>query len=273
MQAVQRFFSWWSGTFKKQGHRGKVALGCSSLIILCCICSVPIAVLSPAKSTPEVTKTTVAEIAPIPVSELVLPTETKAAGFTPTETTLAAISPTETIIPTIAPSDTPAPTPTETIIPTIVPSDTPAPTPTEKVSALLPGLTPADVTENLKQGGFTCSSVEQGELYYIRTCTIETVSNLVRVDIFGRELFSVDFIDSSVIQYSNVDNRLPPLFLGFIATMPYDGAVQQEARKWVETTLPTIKKQGDIAEKVFAGVTYRLKGIPTFITLEMGDLP
>jgi hypothetical protein len=58
-----------------------------------------------------------------------------------------------------------------------------------------------------------------------------------------------------------------------MATMPYDGAVQQEARSWVESTVPTIQKQGDMAEKVFAGVTYRLKGISTAITLEMGDLP
>ena len=62
-------------------------------------------------------------------------------------------------------------------------------------------------------------------------------------------------------------------FLGFMATSPYDGALQQEARDWVKSTLPTLKGQGDVREKVFAGVNYRLYGLPTAITLEMGDLP
>jgi len=255
MQAVQRFFSWWSGTFKKQGVVGKVAFGCFSLFMLCCLCSVPIGLLNPSKSTPEVTKTIVVEVSPSPISESAIPTETKAAEVVPTETTVAAVSPTETIIPTIAPSNSPAPTPTE------------------KISAFLPGLKPADVTVNLEQRGFTCSSVEQGQLYYTRVCNKDTADYSLHVEIYGRELFSVDFIDSTVLQYATPDNGFAASFLGFMATMPYDGAVQDESRGWVETTLPTLKGQGDVREKVFAGVTYRLFGIPTAITLEMGNLP
>jgi hypothetical protein len=255
MQAVQRFFSWWSGTFKKQGIVGKVAFGCFSLFMLCCLCSVPIGLLNPSKSTPEVTKTVVVEVSPSPISESAIPTETKAAEVVSTETTVAAVSPTETIIPTIAPSNTPAPTPTE------------------KISAFLPGLKPADVTVNLEQRGFTCSSVEQGQLYYTRVCNKDTADYSLHVEIYGRELFSVDFIDSTVLQYATPDNGFAASFLGFMATMPYDGAVQDESRSWVETTLPTLKGQGDVREKVFAGVTYRLFGIPTAITLEMGNLP
>ena len=58
-----------------------------------------------------------------------------------------------------------------------------------------------------------------------------------------------------------------------MATMPYDGAVQEEARNWVETTLPNLTGQGDVREKVFAGVKYSLYGIPTAFHLVMGDLP
>jgi hypothetical protein len=213
--------------------------------MLCCLCSVPIGLLNPSKSTPEVTKTVVVEVSPSPISESAIPTEA----------TVAAVSPTETIIPIIAPSNTPAPTPTE------------------KISAFLPGLKPADVTVNLEQRGFTCSSVEQGQLYYVRTCNKDTVGYSLHVEIYGRELFSVDFIDSTVLQYATPDIDFAASFLGFMATMPYDGAVQDESRSWVETTLPTLKGQGDVREKVFAGVTYRLFGIPTAITLEMGNLP
>lgn len=227
MQAVQRFFSWWSGTFKKQGVVGKVAFGCFSLFMLCCLCSVPIGLLNSSKSTPEVTKTVVVEVSPSPISESVIPTET----------TVVAVSP------------------------------------TEKITAFLPGLKPADVTVNLEQHGFTCSSVEQGQLYYVRTCNKDTADYSLHVEIYGREVFSVDFIDSTVLQYATPDNDFAASFLGFMATMPYDGAVQDESRSWVETTLPTLKGQGDVREKVFADVTYRLFGIPTAITLEMGNLP
>jgi hypothetical protein len=44
MQIIQRFFSWYSDTFRKQKMVGKVGIGCVSLLILCCLCSVPIAI-------------------------------------------------------------------------------------------------------------------------------------------------------------------------------------------------------------------------------------
>lgn len=250
MQTIRQFPSW----FSKQKFSGKVAIGCAGLFMLCCLCSVPMAILNPSTSTPEITKTAVVEVSSSPVSESAIPTETTTAEVVPTETTVATVLPTETIIPTIAPSNTPAPTPTE------------------KVTALLPGLKPADVTVNLEERGFTCGSVEQGQLYYTRVCNKDTVDYSLHVEIYGRELFSVDFIDSTISQYTP-DYELAASFLGFMATMPFDGALQEESRIWVEATVPTIKGQGDMEEKVFADVTYRLKGIPTFMTLEMGDLP
>lgn len=162
---------------------------------------------------------------------------------------------------------------TDTTVVAVAPSNTPQPTATEEVKALLPGLMPADVTVNLEQRGFTCGNVEQGHLYYTRTCTKDTVDYSLRVDIYGREAFSIDLIESSALQFTNPDKAFAASFLGFIATMPYDGAVQEEARNWVETTLPALGGQGDVREKVFAGVNYRLYGISTAFTLEMGDLP
>lgn len=244
MQTVQRFFSWWSSKFKKQSIIGKIILGCSSLFVLCCLCSIPIAILSPSTPTPEVTRTSVVEI------------PTRQAGETsdPTETLIAAIIQTETSIPTIAPTNMLEPTST-------------------KVTGSLPGLMPADVKINLEQRGFTCGSVEQGQNVYIWSCKQETALYTLRVDIYSRTLFTVDLIDSGAIQYGTPDIELAKSFLGFMATMPYDRAVQKEARTWVENTIPTLKGQGDVREKVFAGVNYRLFGIPTAFTLEMGDLP
>jgi hypothetical protein len=162
---------------------------------------------------------------------------------------------------------------TETIIPTVAESTTPRPIQTEKISGLLPGLIPADVTLNLEDRGFSCGSVEKNQLYYVRTCKRDASEFSFRVDIYGRELFSVDMIESVAVQFRITGVQLATPFLAFMATMPYDGALQQEARTWVETVLPTLKGEGDVREKVFAGVTYRLYGPPTAITLEMGNLP
>ena len=265
MRVIQQFFTWLSGTFKKQNRTGKIAMGCISLFMLCCICSVPIALLSPSNSTAETTKNIVEEVVPSPTVEPLIPTGTKVVKMEPSATHEVVIIPTETFAPTLAP--------TETFVPTTAPSNTPVSTATAETVALLPGLMPADVTVNLEQRGFTCGSPEHGELYYLRTCTQDSIDYSLYVEIYGREPFSVDMIDSSALQFANPTTEFAAEFLGFMATMPYDGAVQQEARNWVETTVPLLKGQGDIREKTFSGVTYRLFGIPTAYTLEMGDLP
>lgn len=202
---------------------------------------------------------------------------------------LSTVTPTTVVTPIPGPTDTPTPAPTPTPIdtpilsPTITSSpvaqsiatatDIPEATPTERVTRSLPGLMPADVTGNLEQRGFTCSSAEQGQLYYTRTCKQDSAAYSLHVDIYGQSFLSVDLIESVALQFANPDNELAASFLGFMATMPYDGALPKEARSWVETTIPTLKGQGDVREKVFAGVKYSLYGPPTAISLEMGDLP
>lgn len=248
MQTLQQFPSW----FAKQKLSSKVAIGCVGFIVLCCMCSALAVILSPPSPSPDVTRTPIAGI----VATTTVPTKAK------TE-----ISPTETI------ETTKSVAPTKTDVPTTVPSSTPKPTATQEPAALLPGLMPADVTVNLEQRGFACGSVEQGQMYYVRTCDKNTAEYSLHVEIYGRKPFSVDFIESTVLQFGTPNDDFAASFLGFMATMPYDGAVQQEARDWVESTLPTLKGQGDVREKEFAGVAYRLYGIPTAFTLEMGDLP
>ena len=98
MQTIRQFPSW----FTKQKFSGKVAIGCAGLFMLCCLCSVPMAILNPSTPTPEITKTVVVEVSSSPISESAIPTET----------VVEVVLPTETIIPTIAPSNTLAPTPT-----------------------------------------------------------------------------------------------------------------------------------------------------------------
>ena len=249
MQTIQQIPPW----FAKQKLGSKVAIGCVGFLVLCCMCSFLAAILSPPLSSSDATRTAVVGIG--------------TATTVPTKAKLTEILPSETI------EITKSVTPTETDVPTMSPSSTPKPTATQEPVALLPGLMPADVTVNLEQRGFACSTVEQEQLYYVRTCDKNTAGYSLHVEIYGREPFSVDFIESTVLQFGTPDIDFAASFLGFMATMPYDGAVQQEARDWVESTLLTLKGQGDVREKEFAGVIYRLFGIPTAFTLEMGDLP
>jgi hypothetical protein len=60
MKTINRFFLWWKETFRKQGCFGKVILVISSLLIILCLCSIPIVILSsksPAPATTEIAST------------------------------------------------------------------------------------------------------------------------------------------------------------------------------------------------------------------------
>lgn len=120
MQIVRQFPSW----LAKQKLSGKLAIGCAGFFMLCCVCSVPVAILRPSTPTPKPENTSIAEIASTPTVEVISsPTVTETATPTntpqvvPTETVVATFSPTETITPTIAPSNTPVPTPTLQLTP------------------------------------------------------------------------------------------------------------------------------------------------------------
>jgi hypothetical protein len=77
-----------------------------------------------------------------------------------------------------------------------------------------------------------------------------------------------------VRQNGNPDNKVATELLSFVATLPYDGASPEDARQWVENTIPTLSaKPDDAQEAVFGGVKFVLSGPPTALTLEMGELP
>lgn len=47
MKYLQSLFGWWSTNFKKQKPMGKLVFGCLSLFVFLCLCSVPVAILTP----------------------------------------------------------------------------------------------------------------------------------------------------------------------------------------------------------------------------------
>jgi len=163
---------------------------------------------------------------------------------------------------------------TFTAVPTVIPetsAPTVAPTQNSGIIGRLPGLSPVNVTVSLEKAEFTCTAVKKVTAYYERICTKGVPPNVFQVVISGREPFIVDFIETSVLQSTNPDNKVAIQLMGLMATMLYDGAVPEDARAWVESTIPALS--GEAQEMVFGGVKYVLYGPPTALTLEMGALP
>jgi hypothetical protein len=167
---------------------------------------------------------------------------------------------------TAAPAN--SPTPSTALTPTL------ASTPNSKVTGQLPGLSAVNVTVKLEGQEFTCTQVKKVAGHYERTCLKGLPStNLFQVVISGSEPFVVDFIRTSVRQNENPDNKIATEFLSFVATLPYDGATPDDARAWVESTIPTLSGQPDDAkETMFGAVKYVLSGPPKVLVLEMGEL-
>lgn len=149
------------------------------------------------------------------------------------------------------------------------------PPPDTKATGQLPGLSPRNVTVRLEEEQFTCTAVKKGTVYYERTCSRGVPGvQVFHVVISGREPFVVDLIEASILQYENPDPEIATSILGLITAIPYDGATPEDARSWVEHTIPALSGDpGDVQEKVFGGVKFALYGPPTKLTLEIGELP
>jgi hypothetical protein len=156
----------------------------------------------------------------------------------------------------------------ETAVPTLLQTQTPEGT------GALAGLSPVNVTLNLEQQNFTCTAVKKVTAHYERTRTKGTSSTyLFQVVISGRESFTVDFIETTILQYAKPDSKTAIPILGLMASLPYDGATPEEAQAWVESTIPALEgTSGNPQEREFGGVKYVLSGQLKALTLEMGEL-
>ncbi len=153
MQTIKQFPSW----FSKQKLSGKLAIGCAGLFILFCLCSIPLAILSPSTPTPEIAE---------PVSLNVASLQT--AAF---ETAMAGINQTATAN---APTNTPGPTNTP------APTDTPLPPPTQNAGVVgerrETGGIALTVLSVSKANNISIWSPDAGNIFLIIEVLIENVS-------------------------------------------------------------------------------------------------
>lgn len=141
-------------------------------------------------------------------------------------------------------------------------------TPTEEAHGALPGLQAANIKVSLEQRGFDCTQAEKFTTanIYNWTCQQETGSYLLQADIYGETLRTVDYVSAIALDYSGTNGKLQAEFLGFIATVPYDGAEPDRARIWVERNIQNDQSH----EMTFGGIRYSLYGRIAARTLEIG---
>ena len=102
METIQSSIKW----FARQGIFTKLSVGCLGLMMLCCLCTVPAAILRPSIPTPSANSTSIVNVAPTSIA---------------TQSKNETISPTDTHQPTDMPTDMPAatqtaePTPTQNV--------------------------------------------------------------------------------------------------------------------------------------------------------------
>jgi hypothetical protein len=127
----------------------------------------------------------------------------------------------------------------------------------ETASRNIPGLTPQDVYLNLENRGFKCSEPELiGPDNEVRwTCEKKGANGEYLVEINSSDANSVRLVEAWVISDDPARaDGLAQDFLGYVATVSYEGAQPEEAKAWVEQNV------GSKASAEFGGVSYTLGG-------------
>jgi len=121
----------------------------------------------------------------------------------------------------------------------------------------IPGLTPQEVYLNLEIRDFKCSEPElMGPDNQVRwTCEKQEANGEYLVEINSSDANSVRLVEATVITSDPAHaDALAQDFLGYVATIPYEGAHPEEAKAWVKQNV------GSKASAEVGGVSYTLGG-------------
>ena len=121
----------------------------------------------------------------------------------------------------------------------------------------LPGLTSGVLRVNLEQRGLTCSGPRAERTTASWLCEGQDGANVsYRVEFLGAPT-RIEYVTATVLQVGDEpDDRLAATFLGFVATVPYDGAEPDQVRAWVEARISSGR------EIRIGPATFRLTGEP-----------
>jgi hypothetical protein len=118
----------------------------------------------------------------------------------------------------------------------------------------IPGIAAVDLHGNLTDRGF---SLDKNLSSAIKswTCTQKNESNMYEAIVYGRGATEITKIQATAQNYSTGNTgKMAAEFLGFVATLPYDGATPAQSRTWVENNI------NSNTSTVIGGVTFEIFG-------------
>jgi hypothetical protein len=127
--------------------------------------------------------------------------------------------------------------------------ESPADAETSGAADAIPGLYPVDVYGNLTDKGFESTDATEGVYSY----EDRNARRQYQVEIFADTPNEVNAVDAMSQRYTPGDpDQTARRFLGFVASLPYEGAKPKQARNWVENNV------GSTDSTVINGVKFNL---------------
>ena len=123
--------------------------------------------------------------------------------------------------------------------------------PVTSTEPAIPGLVAVDVYGNFEDRGFTLKR-SHGKTLTFWTCTDRNSVSSYQVDITGDGPRHIIYVSGTFLNFGAGDTDvLAKQFLGFLATIYYEGADSSKARKWVDEHISDIGSKITIGDVVF----------------------
>ncbi len=127
-------------------------------------------------------------------------------------------------------------------------------------SKFIPGITAADVKLNFTDKGFTCDGPRAVDDQYLGffilySCEFKTDEYEYRVEFDGESVTDILSVQGIVLNYGQRSlEEVATEFLGYVATLPYEGSNPEEAKVWAQQNI------GVKTEIKIGGVTFDSAG-------------
>jgi len=139
----------------------------------------------------------------------------------------------------------------------------------------LPGITAADIKLNLEKNWKLKfegpESMQEGGIWYSGAVIDRDTGARLKSSIYGENPFSINRIIYTVEPGPSpaaITDSVIAGYLGYCATLPYEGGDPSKAKEWVKNTLPTIKA-GDNRKIVVGAAEYELLAVGSVRTLKI----
>lgn len=149
---------------------------------------------------------------------------------------------------------------------------------TDTDSKYIPGLMSGDIKTHMKTWGIKFTGPQVGEdLVADYGVTIDPDTRVkLHCDIYEASPMQIEWVefivDGSLVAWSmdNADfDEITKAYLGYAATLPYDGANPAKAKAWIEANVKAAKKQGNVLSTVIGPVKFDLYGTEWMRVLEV----